>query len=364
MPPFRTVFFDVGGTLLHMGEPVAAYCDILADYGYPTDPACAAEALGDARRVAAAVPAGALPDGTIIAERESARRDAMVREFLSRIGVERNFEECRRAIWDSWLGTKVFHRFPETLPVLRQLNDKGYRLVAVSNWEPRLEALCANHGLLDFFEFVLASESEGRAKPDPYLFQKALQLTGVAPSEAVHVGDSYAEDIEAARKLGIAAVLIEREGRSGIHSPSIDSLRHLLPLVEAKEWIHGIVTRGSGEATQFTQMDWVCRQMLDRFGFVPYPGTFNLRPESSRDQAAFRRLKESGGILLEAAPGFCAARCFPVTLEGGLAGALVVPEVDGYPDDKLEILAPICLRDRLFIGEGGRVTLAATAMPA
>ena len=210
---------------------------------------------------------------------------------------------------------------------------------------------------------MLASEKEGYVKPDPFLFRKALQLSGISAGEAIHVGDNYMEDIEAARGLGIAAVLVEREGSSGVHSPSICSLEQLIPLVESDAWIQGIVVNGSGEASGFTQLQWVQDEMKKRLGFVPYPGTFNLRPGSTADQIAFMRLKACPGIHLEAKSGFCAARCYPVVVEGRAPGAVVVPEVSDYPEDKLEVVAPVSLRDLLKVREGSRVTLTVAVRP-
>ena len=55
--------------------------------------------------------------------------------------------------------------------------------------------------------------SHGRVKPHPTIFKAALELLGVAPAEAVMVGDSLEEDIEGARALGMRAILVDREER-------------------------------------------------------------------------------------------------------------------------------------------------------
>jgi putative hydrolase of the HAD superfamily len=52
-------------------------------------------------------------------------------------------------------------------------------------------------------------------KPSPEIFEHALVLAGAAAHEAIHVGDSLAEDVAGARAAGIEAVLIKRDGAPG-----------------------------------------------------------------------------------------------------------------------------------------------------
>ena len=53
----------------------------------------------------------------------------------------------------------------------------------------------------------------GRTKPHPEIFRHALALLGVEPEEAAMIGDSYEDDIEGARALGMKAFLLDRDGR-------------------------------------------------------------------------------------------------------------------------------------------------------
>ncbi len=362
MGRFKAVFLDVGGTLLGMGDPPSVYRQILADHGYRFDVETVREAQKAAREASLALPCGPFPDQTIDAERESARRDWMVRDLLRRLGVVDGFEECRRAIWQSWLGTDVFRRYPEVGPVLARLKAQGYVVGAISNWERRLELLLTNHGLASYLDFVLASEAEGHVKPGLYLYEKALRLAGVQPEEAMHVGDSYEHDVEAPQSLGITAVLLSRNGRRPVdYSPIIRSLEEVLPLLQAREWVQGRVTSGAGVAAGFTRVPWVRQQVEERLGFVPYPGTLNILPASPADMAAVQQLRSEAGVPLTPESGYCAARCFPVTVEGRVPAAVVVPEVRGYPDHMVELLAPVCLRDELDLEDGSLVTVAVPA---
>jgi putative hydrolase of the HAD superfamily len=208
------VFLDAGETLFQVTSPSARFGEVLAEVGYSLQAEHMPSLLEAARREAMLpdhLEPG--PDYAVSAERARARRERLVAAILRRVGVrEADFERCRAAIWESFVGPRFFGLYPEVPSVLAHLTAAGYRLGIISNWEPRLELLCRSHGLADYFDFVLASEAVGYAKPGPRIFRRALELAGVEPARAVHVGDSYEDDVLGANRLGIDAVLLDRGG--------------------------------------------------------------------------------------------------------------------------------------------------------
>lgn len=117
----------------------------------------------------------------------------------------------------------------------------------------------------------------------------------------------------------------------------------------------GLVCGGVGEAAGFLSIDWVREGMRRAFGFEPWPGTLNLRMEGADWQRWRARLMAHPAIILEPAPGFCPARCFAVRLADRIDAAIVFPDVPGYPEDKLEIVAPLHLRTALSLRDGDRL---------
>ncbi len=119
--------------------------------------------------------------------------------------------------------------------------------------------------------------------------------------------------------------------------------------------IQGIVQGGLGQGDSFTQLEWVRRQFRDKLGFDPYPGTLNLRVQ---DRNGLVGLRAERGIRIEpGAPGFCVAKCFRVKISDRIAGVWIVPDVPGYPDDLVELMAPVCLRDTLGLKPGDMVSV-------
>ena len=123
--------------------------------------------------------------------------------------------------------------------------------------------------------------------------------------------------------------------------------------------LRGRVVRGQGIGGFFMAVPWVRQQVREKLGFDPYPGTFNLllEPESL---AAWQALLAAPGVAIPPGEeGYCSARCYPVLVAGQLPAAVMNPEVDGSPADKVELIAPLRLSEALGLAEGDVVSFAA-----
>ena len=101
---------------------------------------------------------------------------------------------------------------PGTGDALARLKRAGVRLAVVSNSDGRAATALAAGGLLDEFEFVIDSGEVGVEKPDPRIFQIALDRLGVSAAEALYVGDLYEVDVVGARAAGLDVVLLDPAG--------------------------------------------------------------------------------------------------------------------------------------------------------
>jgi putative hydrolase of the HAD superfamily len=108
--------------------------------------------------------------------------------------------------WHLWCRT-----VPGTLEALDRLRAAGLRLGVVSNSDGRVEEALEAAGIRDRFDVILDSALVGVEKPDPAIFRAALTALGVAPDEALFVGDIYDVDVVGARAAGIGAILLDPE---------------------------------------------------------------------------------------------------------------------------------------------------------
>jgi riboflavin kinase, archaea type len=128
----------------------------------------------------------------------------------------------------------------------------------------------------------------------------------------------------------------------------------------------GIIFSDLGQAASFMALDWVQASLKQCLGFNPFPATLNVRPKSAEDGGVWRRAQHE----LTALPlpprdgGFCSARLYRIEIlrsteqaSEKIAGAVLLPEVRDYPNDKIEIVAPMRLKDHLGVDDGDALTL-------
>ncbi|HEY2770523.1 MAG TPA: HAD-IA family hydrolase [Solirubrobacteraceae bacterium] len=139
------------------------------------------------------------------------------------------------ALTAALLASLEFTAFDDVRPALTAWRERGLRLVVVSNWDVSLHEVLGRLGITSLLDGILTSAEAGVSKPSAAIFERALRLAGSGPSEAVHVGDSFAEDVVGARAAGIEPVLIVRGAAAaptGVRT--ITSLRELDPAAHSE----------------------------------------------------------------------------------------------------------------------------------
>jgi len=220
---FRAVLFDFGGTLDADGEPAVA--QFLRGYrlagGGRSDIEFEEIFRESDRRVA----------------ENSAIRGLGFRETValqSRLLAEHegiDAEVIARAVEDAVLPIAA-----RNARLLADLRERGVRTAVVSNFTGNLKLCLAELGLAPFMDAVVDSAVVGVRKPEPEIFRIALEQLGVAPEDALMVGDNPYADIRAAAALGMMTcwLALSRPAPEGC-SPTfrIARLMELLPIIEA-----------------------------------------------------------------------------------------------------------------------------------
>lgn len=111
-----------------------------------------------------------------------------------------------------------FSPYPDAIPALRALRDRGLRLVCVSNWDISLTQVLERCGLMELFDGAVSSAEAGPPKPHPAVLLAGLELVGCEPEHALMVGDTPEEDTAAAKAAGIRSLLVDRSGGGDIAS--------------------------------------------------------------------------------------------------------------------------------------------------
>lgn len=201
----RAVLFDVDFTLARPGPELGpdGYRRVGERHGLALDP----DRYEDSRRVALES-LQRHPDHVHDDELWIAFTEQIVRGMGGHgSGARRCAEELVRA----WEQHERFTLYEDALPALAVLREHGVKIGLISNGSRDLDEFVAHHGL--DADCAIGSRAFGRAKPHRAIFERALELLDVEADEAAMVGDSYEDDIEGARALGMRAFLLDRDGR-------------------------------------------------------------------------------------------------------------------------------------------------------
>lgn len=223
--PVRAVSFDINGTLIHSPRLGEVYSQILGRHGIDVGPH---EAFDTVRRVWEEFSCRRERGKDLFASHPEGSRGFWF-EFIDRVclllGRDAASPFAKAELFQAFTGPEPWEVFEEVPEVLTALQEKGVRMIVVSNWDDRLPILLDNLGLAGFFESILYSAGVGSEKPFATIFQRALTELELPAQQVVHIGDRLREDVEGARGVGMQSIHLNRHRESG-------DLRDLRPLVD------------------------------------------------------------------------------------------------------------------------------------
>lgn len=160
-------------------------------------------------------------------------RTSHFEELLAQYGIE-DPERCQlvvdRYLSDRFRGLELFDDAIEIVTLMRRVARVGL----ITNGPSRIQRdKIARLAIHDLFDEILVSEEEGVWKPDPVIFQRALEGFDVDAKRAVYVGDSPEHDVAGAQSAGITSVWINRRERNWPGGPRADyEIKRLTELVD------------------------------------------------------------------------------------------------------------------------------------
>src|SRR3954469_2126780 len=134
-----------------------------------------------------------------------------VRRLLAEFDIEVDDDELLRfldAEHEAWAPARQLASTTHAL--LETLRDRGLKLGLVSNAIDPPDLLhrdLAELGVAERLDVAVFSSEVGRRKPDPLIFERALERLDAAPERSLFVGDTLATDITGAAALGMRTCL-------------------------------------------------------------------------------------------------------------------------------------------------------------
>jgi putative hydrolase of the HAD superfamily len=143
-------------------------------------------------------------------EREIGRTTLEATLLLALAGCGVDSEQCRvnevLVIWTDLIRRRLAPRNPAVLETLTRCREAGIKIGLLSNAGPEVPAIFAEIGLGQLVDAPVFSAQVGAVKPDPVMYQTVCDRLGVHPHRCVFVGDGSDDELDGARRAGMAAV--------------------------------------------------------------------------------------------------------------------------------------------------------------
>jgi len=131
--------------------------------------------------------------------------------------------------------------------------------------------------------------------------------------------------------------------------------------------LEGVVFTGLGEGAYYISKERYTKQFIEKLGFEPYPGTLNLKLTTDYDVKTRSELEAYPAIEIEGFRNedrtFGSVKCYPVTIENRVKGALILALRSHYDTSVIEIIAPVFLRKHLNLKDGHKVKVEVLTLP-
>ena len=172
--------------------------------------------------------------------------------------------------------------------------------------------------------------------------------------------------IERTRTSRGQAVQITKLGKELLENLSI-MITKALYSQKRSTVIYGEIESGLGEGAWYISQGEYTKQFEETLGFIPYPGTLNLRILNVDDLKKIAQIRQSEPYIIHGFEKkgryFGDVMCYKARYEDGTVGAIIIPSRTHHNKDILEAIAPICLREKLanngtkFIPDGSTIRI-------
>lgn len=209
----RIILLDAVGTLFGVKSSVGeVYAAIARQFGVEVSVAALNQAFFQSFR-AAEPPAFGVIEPTELQAREFAWWLAIATNTFKQADVFHqfpDFSEFFAALYAYFATDAPWVVYADVKPALERWQRMGIPLGVLSNFDSRLYPVLQALDLASFFTSITISTEVGAAKPDPKIFAIALQKHDCLPNDAWHIGDSFQEDYQAAKAVGMRGIWLRR----------------------------------------------------------------------------------------------------------------------------------------------------------
>jgi len=226
----KVIFLDAAGTLFGIrGSVGEIYAAIALNYGVKI----AAPAIDQAFRqsFATAEPlAFKNADRKTITQQEFSWWKQIVTTTFKEAKVLDNFTDFDlffQELYVYFATEKPWFIYPEVINTLANWRQQQIPLGIISNFDSRIYNLLELLNLRLYFSSITISSEIGAAKPDSKIFTTALTKHSCQPEQAWYIGDSFIEDYQGAKQIGMQAFWLRRGKKLNLSENQLPTLNSL-----------------------------------------------------------------------------------------------------------------------------------------
>ncbi len=125
--------------------------------------------------------------------------------------------------------------------------------------------------------------------------------------------------------------------------------------------LKGTLISGMGEGAYYMGLKGYSKQFKSKIGYVPFPGTFNVRLDQKIHQEAIKQFETLDGIKINSFSDgkrtYGWVKCFSAKLNNTINCQLIVLERTHHDDSVIELISKVCLRKNNKFKDGSKVSI-------
>ncbi|MCS5528705.1 MAG: CTP-dependent riboflavin kinase [Nitrosopumilus sp.] len=125
--------------------------------------------------------------------------------------------------------------------------------------------------------------------------------------------------------------------------------------------LKGILVSGMGEGAYYMGLKGYTKQFKSKIGYVPFPGTLNVRLDQKIHQESIKQFETLDGIKItsfsDGKRTYGWVKCFPAKLNNSINCELIMLERTHHDDSVIELISKTCLRKNTKLKDGSKVSI-------
>jgi len=125
--------------------------------------------------------------------------------------------------------------------------------------------------------------------------------------------------------------------------------------------LKGTLVSGMGEGAYYMGLKGYTKQFISKIGYVPFPGTLNVRLDKKIHQESIKQFETLDGIKIQSFSDgkrtYGWVKCFPAKLNNSINCQLIILERTHHDDSVIELISKTCLRKNAKLKNGSKVSI-------